>query len=123
MGGDRLIYGIGLDLIELKRIEKAILKNKRFITRILTQNEFDLYDSLPTIKRKIEFLAGRFAAKEALAKSVGTGIGQLSFQDIEILKQDNGAPYVQVKGYEHLSFHVSITHTKEYAAAQVVAEK
>ncbi|HLR64730.1 MAG TPA: holo-ACP synthase [Pseudogracilibacillus sp.] len=118
-----MIYGIGLDIVELGRIKRAVEKNKRFVTRILTQNEVDIYESLSTDKRKLEFLAGRFAAKEALAKALGTGIGKLSFQHIDILRQKNGAPKVSVQGYEDLTFHVSITHTDMIAAAQAYAEK
>lgn len=81
-----MIYGIGLDITELKRIAAMAARQKRFAERILTPGELDQYHELSE-KRKIEFLAGRFAAKEAFSKAFGTGIGkQLSFQDIEIKK-------------------------------------
>ncbi len=115
-----MIIGIGVDLIELNRIERAVIKNKRFISRILTINEQKLYNELPSFKRKIEYLAGRFAVKEAFAKATGEGLGKLSFQDIEILKQENGAPYVSATGYENKQIFVSISHSKEYVVAQIV---
>ncbi|WP_449489008.1 holo-ACP synthase, partial [Streptomyces lavendulae] len=76
-----MIYGIGLDITELKRIASMAGRHKkRFAERILTRGqEADQYYELSE-KRKIEFLAGRFAAKEAFSKAFGTGIGrQLSF--------------------------------------------
>lgn len=115
-----MIQGIGLDIVEIDRIECALHRNKRFVTRILTQNERDIYESLPADKRKVEFLAGRFAAKEAVAKALGRGIGKLSFQHIDVLRSDKGAPIVRVEGYEGEQFFITITHTKGIAAAQVI---
>lgn len=115
-----MIQGIGLDIVEIDRIERAQSKNKRFVTRILTQNERDIYESLTSIKRRTEFLAGRFAAKEAIAKATGKGIGKLSFQHIHIGREENGAPRVYVEGYESFAFFISITHTKGIAAAQAI---
>ena len=115
-----MIIGIGVDLIELNRIESAIIKNKRFITRILTNQEQFAYHSLPSFKRQVEYLAGRFAVKEAFAKATGEGLGKLSFQDIEVLRKENGAPFVTAKGFEDKQIFVSISHSKEYAVAQIV---
>nr|WGD71188.1 holo-ACP synthase [Bacillus subtilis] len=118
-----MIYGIGLDITELKRIASMAGRQKRFAERILTRSELDQYHELSE-KRKIEFLAGRFAAKEAFSKAFGTGIGRrLSFQDIEIRKDQNGKPYIICTKLSQVAVHVSITHTKEYAAAQVVIER
>lgn len=115
-----MILGIGIDLVELKRIEQAVIKNERFIARILTKSEQQVYNKLPTFKRQTEFLAGRFATKEAFAKAAGTGIGKLSFQDIEILTKDTGAPFINASGYKKEQILVSISHSKEYAVAQVI---
>ncbi|MEC1627030.1 holo-ACP synthase [Bacillus mojavensis] len=118
-----MIYGIGLDIIELKRIASMADRQKRFAERILTGSEFAQYQELSE-KRKIEFLAGRFAAKEAFSKAYGTGIGKnLSFHDIEITKDSNGKPFIVCTKLSQAAAHVSITHTKEYAAAQVVIER
>jgi holo-[acyl-carrier protein] synthase len=117
-----MIIGIGIDLIELSRIQDSMDRNKRFAKRILTENEIQACEQLPTYKRRIEYIAGRFAAKEAFSKATGTGIGRLSFQDIEVLNGTNGAPFLNAKGYEEFRIFVSITHSRDYAAAQVVLE-
>ena len=84
------ITGLGMDAVELSRIEKIVAEPKTFLRKVLTPAELEKYNSLPT-KRKVEFLAGRFAAKEAYAKALGTGIGQhVSFQDIEVLNDASG---------------------------------
>lgn len=118
-----MIKGIGLDLIELHRIQKHITNQTRLMERVLTANEWETFEFLEGEQRKIEFLAGRFAAKEAFAKAVGCGIGRLSFQDIEIMNGASGEPQMTASGYEYDRIFVSITHTKEYAAAQVVIEE
>ncbi|WP_047981042.1 holo-ACP synthase [Ornithinibacillus contaminans] len=116
-----MIKGIGIDIIELERIEKS-LENKRFVERILTERERERFLTISSHARKIEFVAGRFAAKEAFAKAMGTGIGKLSFQDIEIGNDENGAPFITVALDEAMNIFVSITHSREYAVAQVVLE-
>lgn len=118
-----MIKGIGIDLIELERIKKSLEKGNRLTTRILTRKEQNVFYELRSEQRRIEFLAGRFAAKEAFAKATGQGIGKLSFQDIEVLAEKNGAPIMKVKGYEAFNIFMSITHSDHYAAAQVVIEK
>src|SRR5690625_4300553 len=115
-----MIKGIGLDIIEMERIERAVNKNERFVHRILTSNEYDIYTEFPSEKRKLEFLAGRFAAKEAFAKASRRGIGKLSFQHIEILSDNNGAPTITAEGYNQAQIFISITHSKQYAGAQVI---
>jgi len=118
-----LIKGIGIDLIELERIKNSLTTNERFAKRILTKNEQKMFQELKSSKRKIEFLAGRFSAKEAFAKATGKGIGKLSFQDIEILADQNGAPFIKAQGYESYNIFVSISHSHDYAVAQVVLEQ
>ncbi|MGG0717835.1 holo-ACP synthase [Robertmurraya massiliosenegalensis] len=116
-----MITGIGIDIVELKRIGKIIERQPRFSERILTSVEKERYDMLEG-KRKIEFLAGRFAAKEAFSKAVGSGIGEnLSFLDIEVATDVKGKPIIQKPVSEGV--HLSISHSEEYAVAQVVIEK
>ena len=117
-----MIKGIGIDLIELDRIEKSLKKNDKLANRVLTMKEKKKFLQLKSSHRRAEFLAGRFAAKEAFAKAAGTGIGELSFQHIEVLSDENGAPSIKVKGYESVNIFISITHSREYAAAQIVIE-
>ena len=118
-----MIKGIGIDIVELDRIEKNMKERERFSDRILTKAEKDRYFKLTNTRRRIEFLAGRFAAKEACAKALGTGIGRLSFQHIEVLNDANGAPALHVTGYEDYSFMLSISHSRDYAVAQVLIQK
>ena len=117
-----MIKGIGIDLIELDRIKASMEKQKRFVDRILTEKEMKVWNKLQNKHRKVEFLAGRFAAKEAFAKATGRGIGKLSFKHIEVLNDENGAPTLKANGYETASIFISITHSRDYAVAQVVIE-
>lgn len=112
-----MINGIGIDIIELSRIEEAIKKNSRFEERILTENELRAV-SAKSSKRKIEYIAGRFAAKEAFVKA--SGAKGLSWKDIEILNQADGKP--MIIGPATGTIHVSISHSQAYAVAQVIIE-
>ena len=117
-----MILGIGLDLVELDRIEKAHGRSSKFAERILTERELAILDTL-SASRQVEFLAGRFAAKEAYAKALGTGIGKgCELHQIEILKGESGKPVLYFDG-EAVNGFVSITHTGQVAAAQVVLMK
>ena len=114
-----MIKGIGLDIVEMERIERLSNRSPKFSRRILTESEIELYSNY-TAHRRTEFLAGRFSAKEAFSKALGTGIGEhCSFLDIEVLKGGNGEPRLMFKG-EPVNGYVSITHTKTHAAAQVI---
>ncbi|GLB60985.1 holo-ACP synthase [Cytobacillus sp. NCCP-133] len=116
-----MISGIGIDICGIGRIRKIAARQERFPERVLTSRELAVYDKLPE-KRKAEFLAGRFAAKEAFAKAVGTGIGEeLSFQDIEIEKDEQGKPFISKPNKKGV--HLSISHSREYAVAQIVIER
>ena len=117
-----MITGIGLDIAELDRIKNLDEKSDKFRIRILTLREIQRYNELSPTRRS-EFLAGRFAAKEAFSKALGTGIGPTcSFQDIEILSNEKGAPILYFNRVLIDGF-VSITHTKSVAAAQVILQK
>lgn len=115
-----MIKGIGIDIVEISRISELLQKQGKFPERILTEKERAVFESL-TGNRKAEYLAGRFAAKEAFSKAAGTGIGkELSFLDIEIETTQSGQPFIS-KPYSE-GVHLSISHSREYAAAQVVIE-
>lgn len=116
-----MIYGIGLDVTELDRITKAFDRRSGFAERVLTEAELKLFLALSG-SRQMEFLAGRYAAKEAFSKAYGTGIGKLSFQDIEILPGENRKPEITKSPFDGAGF-VSITHSGNIIAAQVVLEK
>lgn len=116
-----MIKGIGIDLVELERMQQIIEKRPAFIRRVLTDFEFEMYEECGP-KRKVEFLAGRFACKEAFSKAYGTGIGkEVTLQGIEVLKDEAGRPIVTKSPFEG-NVHVSITHTDQVAMAQIVLE-
>ena len=116
-----MIKGIGVDITELDRIELLLGRQPRFRNRILTESEILLFEKLQG-RRKIEYFAGRFAAKEAFSKAVGTGIGKhLSFLDIEIGSDGKGKPMIMKPFSEGV--HLSISHSHDYAIAQVVVEE
>ncbi|MBU9710428.1 holo-ACP synthase [Evansella tamaricis] len=117
-----MIVGIGLDLVELERIRSLYDRKPSFAKRVLTEREYDYFLTLKD-QRKIEYLAGRFSAKEAYSKALGYGIGkEISFQDIEIINDLKGKPEIHTKNTSGGKAHLSITHTATYAAAQVVIE-
>ena len=110
----------GIDLIEVERFRKQNPEiRKRFIERVYTEREREY------CKDNEQHLAGHFAAKEAVAKALGCGIGEISWQEIEILNDEMGAPELHLHGKaaeraERLGltlWSVSITNLKEYAAA------
>lgn len=118
-----MIGGIGIDAVELDRIEVIISEKQSFIKRVLTNKELEIFNKLSK-RRQIEFLGGRFACKEAFSKAYGTGIGKVGFQDIEIINDEYGKPIAIVN--QHIfsgQVHVSITHTKDLAMAQIILEK
>jgi holo-[acyl-carrier protein] synthase len=115
-----VIKGIGVDITELDRMETLINRQPRLKERILTESEILIFEKLNG-RRKVEYFAGRFAAKEAFSKANGTGIGKhLSFLDIEIISDDKGKPVIS-KPFSK-GVHLSISHSRDYAVAQVVIE-
>lgn len=119
-----MIVGIGTDLVEIARVEKACEK-QAFLSHIYTEEE------CRQAGKNISRLAGNFAVKEAVAKAFGTGFRTFLPGDIEVLRDESGKPYVNLYGgarkmaesLEVYQIHVSISNTKEYAAAYVVAER
>jgi holo-[acyl-carrier protein] synthase len=125
-----MIIGIGIDLIEIERIRSIYLRHKaRFADRILTAAEqaYVFQHADPGAR-----LAGRWAAKEAALKALGTGLAQgIRWRDVEILPDENGKPILtfHAKAAARAAvlsakyFHVSITHDQTTAFAQVILEK
>jgi holo-[acyl-carrier protein] synthase len=124
-----MILGIGIDIIEVARIAASLEKfGHRFGERILSKAEIEycLAHNSPA-----PFVAARFAAKEAISKAFGTGIGKhLGWQDMEIAHRESGEPYVIMHGKGKTLFEsrraknlfVSISHTQAYAAVTAVLE-
>lgn len=118
-----MIYGNGVDNIELSRIEKALNRNPKFAQRVLTKTELEKFMTFSG-QRQIEFLGGRWAAKEAYSKAYGTGIGDhLSFQDMTVLPDELGAPkFIQHPFSDRGIAHLSISHSNLEAIAFVILE-
>lgn len=125
-----MIYGVGTDITDVERIRKVFEKRGcHFAQTVLTEKEIMILDDRAG---KAEFIAGRWAVKEAFAKALGTGIGEsCSFSEIEILPGQAGAPEitalygktaetVQNKGIT--TYHISISHERDYAVGFVVLE-
>ncbi|WP_440896809.1 holo-ACP synthase [Amphibacillus sp. Q70] len=118
-----MILGTGIDIIELNRIEQVMRRNPRFIKKILTKQEEELFQQKKSTTQKCEFLAGRFAGKEAFVKAFGTGIGKVNFHDIEILTGAAGEPTITFGQFHQFNIHISISHSRTYAIAQVILER
>ncbi|MEK7950269.1 holo-ACP synthase [Luteolibacter sp. Y139] len=122
------LFGIGIDVVEVERIESSMAEfGERFATKIFTAAERAYCDSQ---RRPAIHYAARFAAKEAVAKAFGTGIGkELGWLDMEIVRKDSGEPglvlsgmgkaYAEGKGIAEVK--ISLTHAHHYAAANAVA--
>lgn len=117
-----MIIGIGIDIMEIERIAAILKRTPRFPEKILSPRELALFQELTSEKRKVEFLAGRFSAKEAFSKAYGTGIGkEIGFHDMEVLQDERGKPIIPFR--DDIVVHVSISHSEHYVVAQVVLEK
>ncbi|MGZ5543169.1 MAG: holo-ACP synthase [Limisphaerales bacterium] len=124
-----MILGTGIDIIEVERIEASYEKfGERFLNRILVAGEMEYCLSH---RKPGPFLAARFAAKEAVSKAFGTGIGaHLSWQDIEVKRKESGEPYVIMhgKGAELMNqrgariVHLTISHTEKHTTAMAILE-
>ncbi|MCU0641525.1 MAG: holo-ACP synthase [Candidatus Margulisbacteria bacterium] len=117
-----MISGVGVDIVEIERIKKAVQKyGKSFLQKVYTSSEI-LYCQMLKSYRFPE-LAVRFAAKEAYAKALGTGIGKVSWRDIEVVNNKSGKPLIALKGKVNKKVHVSLSHSREQAIAMVVLEQ
>jgi holo-[acyl-carrier protein] synthase len=124
-----MIVGTGIDIAEVPRIAESIKRfGDRFIARIFTEGEIHYCDSKAN---RVERYAARFAAKEAAMKAIGTGWNHgVSWQDIEVTRQPGGRPtilfhrkaaeFAAKLGAKHIA--LSLTHTKDFAMAQVILE-
>jgi holo-[acyl-carrier-protein] synthase len=119
-----MIYGIGVDIAKIERFEKIInAEISPFMNRVFTEEERWYLSS-----KKAQSIAGIFAAKEAVAKALGTGFTDISPGDIEILHDKYGKPFVTLHNsakeiFQNLILHISISHTDTDAIAYAVAEK
>lgn len=123
-----MIHSIGTDIIEVKRIKNVIKRNGKFVNKIFTDPEIKY-----CLAKKNSYInyAGRFAAKEAVAKLFGENIKPVIYKEIEIKNGANGEPRVSLSGGTKLlakklrfkKFLISISHTENYAVAMALGEK
>lgn len=121
-----MIIGIGIDLIETARIEKAAA-SETFMTRMFTTSEIALFESR---QFRASTIAGNFAAKEAVMKAFGCGFSSGLYRDIEILRTPDGVPYATLKHFALEKFlslkgariHLSISNLKDLVCAQAILE-
>lgn len=117
-----MIVGHGIDLQEIDRLEQAVKKHPDFVSRVLTAKELTVYQSYPS-QRALNYLAGRWAAKEAFSKAYGTGLKTgLDFQDLEILADDKGKPVFTQSPFAGRVW-VSISHSGNFAQSSVILEE
>ena len=124
-----MISGIGTDIVEVARIQAMLDEyENHFLENIFTDREIK---EAGRRKNKAQYFAGRWAGKEALAKALGCGFGEMcEWKDISILNAENGKPLIRLKGRALQtskemgikSTHISISHEKHYACASVVVE-
>ncbi|HEC79232.1 MAG TPA: holo-[acyl-carrier-protein] synthase [candidate division WOR-3 bacterium] len=123
------IVGVGIDLVDVERIEKAVSTRKAFLKRLYAEEEIRLSNKG---KFRFEELAGRFAVKEAVLKVLKTGWRQgVKFNEIIVLNERSGAPYVRLTGRARevaddlgiKNIYISISHTKTLAVGLAVATR
>jgi len=112
---------VGIDLVEFEDLKARM--SKRFVSRILSERELAIYEKIHHPQRKLEFLGGRFAAKEAYTKAYHTFDVPLNYVDVEVLKDDVGAPYIESKYRKTDNVAISISHSPSYVVAICVVEK
>jgi len=128
-----MIYGVGIDLIEIARIEAAYARfGERFARRILTERELERYHARRARSdvRGIAFLATRFAAKEAISKALGLGMRTpMTWRAVEVVNEASGRPLAVAMGdlqafmrRHRLRLHVSLTDERTMATAYAIAE-
>lgn len=119
-----MVLGIGIDIIEIHRVEKAMEKPK-FVDKVFTPGE---QEYLKTRKNNPSTAAGYFAAKEAAAKALGTGFGKVKWTEIEVIRQEKGRPGIKLYGNAKIAMEnmggssilLSISHSRDNAVAQVI---
>ena len=122
-----MIIGIGVDIIEIARIKEAVELNASFIEKLFSKNEIEY---LQTRNLRAEYIAGRFAAKEAVSKALGTGFRGFNMKDIEVDRNSLGKPMISLKGKArqiaekngNYKMHISISHDRNSAVAYAVLE-
>jgi holo-[acyl-carrier protein] synthase len=125
-----MIVAIGIDIVEIARVEEIFARRgERFRNRVFTQAEIAYCEGRAS---RVESYAARFAAKEAAMKALGTGWGEgVGWQDIEVVRAETGAPSVLLRGRALKRMtemgarkaHLSLTHSRDMAVAQIILEE
>lgn len=111
---------IGIDIVELEEIKERW--SDKFVHRILSERELERFNSIKNNKRQLEYLAGRFAVKEAYTKVYKHFDTPLNFTDVEVLNDANGAPYIETTYRSEDTILVSLSHSRNYVVAIVTKE-
>ena len=121
------VHGIGVDIVETVRIQSSIERfGDRFLKRVFTQAERDYCSAMPFPARHF---GARFAAKEAVSKAFGTGIGkQVGWRDIEVKRKDSGEPFILLHGnaatlaasLNIAAALISLSHSDNYSVANAI---
>ncbi|HXG94078.1 MAG TPA: holo-ACP synthase [Blastocatellia bacterium] len=124
-----MIVAIGIDIVEIQRVEEILARRgDRFRRRVFTEAEIDYCERRAA---RVESYAARFAAKEAMMKALGTGWAEgIAWREIEVIRGESGAPAIALHGRALARMrelgasraHLSISHSREFAVAQVVLE-
>ena len=117
------IVGIGTDIVDIRRIEKLVAKTgwDKFAGKILSKEEIEALK--PKQKNDASHIAKRFAGKEAISKAMGTGIGELGFEDIIISNNSKGKPEATLRKVTNVKIHISMSDEYPYAIAFAVIEQ
>lgn len=123
------VVGIGVDIVETARIDHSLERfGERFLQRVFTAGEIEYCQSM---KFPARHFAARFAAKEAVSKAFGTGIGKaMGWKDIDVHRKESGEPFVRLVGGAQqlagernvIAVSISLSHTDHHAVAMIVLE-
>lgn len=121
-----MILGTGVDIVEIGRIAKAA-ENERFLDKLFAPDELKIFKAG---KYRMETVAGRFAAKEAVLKALGCGLSDIPMRDIAVTRAPSGQPMIALTGIARQKaeqcgvsrVHISISHSERYAVACAIAE-
>ena len=124
-----MVVGLGVDIVEVARMRKALENQPKMVERVFTEPEAEYCTAR---KNQFQHFAGRFAAKEAALKALGTGWAEgIRWRDVEVSAEDSGQPHMHFHGRADEVFQslgadrilVTITHARTYAVAVVILEK
>ncbi|MFD1472630.1 holo-ACP synthase [Companilactobacillus mishanensis] len=117
-----MINGLGIDIAEIDRVRKIYGRHPKFLEKILNDDEIEVFKSMRTEKSQMTYLTGRFSAKEAFTKAMGTGLGKIGFHDLSVLNYDSGKPYIKTDIYKG-NILISISDTDELVITEVILEE